>query len=431
MRSLVRILLEALCRLLFTYECRGQENIPETGPAIVAANHSSYLDPVLLSLEVDRTIRFMAWDALFQVPFLGSLIKAFGAFPVDVRHGQGKAAYLKAKSLVEAGEVVGIFPEGKRSQNAWMDPALREGAARLSFETGAPLIPASIAGAFRVWPYSRPLPSPHRIQVRFHEPIDPAPYRGLPEADAVPALLERLRSRVESSLLPQVKAGLRLNVLYAMPASFPRFFEWLPPMGLALLVFWRTRSLLEVAPAYGYILYLLLDHYLIPQGRLVKWFRNASPVVFLLGFSPVVLKSLALPEVPCREALAAILLGALFPYLYEHGRTALGFIRGLVSAILIAGGAYYLAPVPFGPHVALPLFAAAFAWERRTVFWQYTAPLLVAYAVACAWTMGPGSGIVPHATAGLLAWLTTRLFPYRSEANHPERHTLEGLGLRE
>ena len=137
MRKAIRTLLEALFRVLFTYDCLDEDKIPSTGPAIVAANHPSYLDPILLSLQVERPIRFMAWDALFRVPVLGGLLRIFGAFPVDIRPGQGRTAFAKAKELVEAGEVVGLFPEGKRSRAGWMEPSLREGAARLALETGA------------------------------------------------------------------------------------------------------------------------------------------------------------------------------------------------------------------------------------------------------------------------------------------------------
>ena len=103
--------LEALFRVLFTYECSGQDKIPSCGPVVVAANHPSYLDPILLSLEVERPIRFMAWEALFKVPFLGRLLGTFGAFPVDVRAGQGRLAYEQAKALLAQGQIVGIFPE--------------------------------------------------------------------------------------------------------------------------------------------------------------------------------------------------------------------------------------------------------------------------------------------------------------------------------
>ena len=284
MKQAIKTLIEALFRVLFTYDCIGQEKVPATGPAVIAANHPSYLDPFLLGLQVRRPIHFMAWDAWFKVPLVGALMRIFDAFPVDVRKGKGREAYEKAKGLLRSGEVVGIFPEGKRSRTGWLEPALREGAARLAWETGAPLIPATIAGAYRAWPHYQSLPRPARIRVRYHEPIDPGPWRGMGEDDALPALLAELRRRVERSLLPGVKADLRMNVLYRLPSPWPRTYESAPVLALALLVFWKTRSLLAVAPAWAYVAYLLLDHFVIPQSKLAKWIRNSSPVLFLFAY---------------------------------------------------------------------------------------------------------------------------------------------------
>ncbi len=430
MRQFLKKLLEALFKVLFTYECVGEEKIPVEGPAVVAANHPSYLDPVLLSLHVERPIRFMAWDALFKVPFLGALIRTFGAFPVDVRKGKGREAYDKAKALVQSGEIVGIFPEGRRSQTGWLELSLREGAARLSLETGAPLIPATIVGAYRAWPHFQSLPRPARIKVRFHDPISPVPFSNLPEEEALPALLAELRQRVERTLHPGRKKDLRVNLLYRLPAPWPRLYEYVPALAAALLVFWKTRSWLAVLPAYAYVGYLFLDHFLIPQRRLVKWIRNASPVFFLLGYAPVVLRSLALPPLPAEQALAAILIGALFPYIYEHGRTTLGFIRGLVLAACLDLLALKLAPTGAGPHVALALFAAAYAWERTTVFWRYAAPALALYALLFWRMVGGGIELVPHALAGLVAWLLVRVFPLQPPSRSAEEPDTIGLGLR-
>jgi 1-acyl-sn-glycerol-3-phosphate acyltransferase len=433
-RRLLLSVCDALFRVLFSLECEGEENVPAEGPAVVAANHPSYLDPILLSLRVRRPIRFMAWDALFRVPLLGAAIRAFGAFPVDVRPGQGREAFARAKALVEQGEVVGLFPEGKRSRTGWMEAKLREGAARLAWETGAPLVPATIAGAYRAWPYHQALPRPARIKVRFHAPIDPLPWRARPEEEALPALLEQLRARVERTLLPGVKADLRMNVVYRLPAPWPRWHEFLPALLAAVLVFWKTRSLLAVAPAYGYIAYLLFDHYLVPQSRLVKWLRNASPIVFGLAYWPVLTGALGLPDTPGDLALAAIAGGALFPYLYERGTTALGFIRGFVAALGLELAALWVSPNGLGPHVALPLYAAAFAWQRRTVYSSYAAPILVAWAIAVPLALGASGlemSLVPHAVAGLLAWLGASLWPYRAESParaEPERPTGLGLG---
>jgi 1-acyl-sn-glycerol-3-phosphate acyltransferase len=430
-RSALRAVVEALFKVLFTYDCIGEELVPESGPAIVAANHPSYLDPILLSLEVKRPIRFMAWDALFRVPLLGTLMRAFGAFPVDVRRGKGRLAYERAKALVDGGEVVGLFPEGKRSRTGWMEPSLREGAARLAWETGAPLVPVTITGAFRAWPYSRTLPRPGRIRVRFHEPIDPAPYRAMGEDDGIAALLAELRARVERTLLPGVKADLRMNVVYGRPSPWPRFYESIPPLALALLVFWKTRSIASAMPAYAYIGYLLLDHFLIPQSREIKRLRNVSPVLFVFGYAPTVLSTLGLPAVVAPRALAAVLAGVFFPYLYERGRTALEFIRGMLFACAAELGALVLAPTGLGPHVALPLFAAAYAWTKRTVFSPFVVAVLLVYvAFVVRWLYG-GFPLVVHAAAALAAWLIVTLFPYRLHSE-PEDDTPAddgGLGL--
>ena len=75
-------LLHAVFRLLFTLEYYGEENVPERGPVIIAGNHPSYLDPVLVTLPLERRVFFMAWDRLFKVPVLGALMRGFGAFPV-------------------------------------------------------------------------------------------------------------------------------------------------------------------------------------------------------------------------------------------------------------------------------------------------------------------------------------------------------------
>ena len=431
MRQAIKTLIEALFRVLFTYDCIGEEKIPASGPAVIAANHPSYLDPILLGLQVRRPIHFMAWDALFRVPVMGSLMRLFDAFPVDIRKGKGREAYDKAKGLLERGEVVGIFPEGKRSRTGWLEPALREGAARLAWETGAPLVPATIAGAYRAWPHYQSLPRPARIRVRYHDAIDPAPWRGMGEGEALPALLLELRRRVDRSLLPGVKADLRMNLLYRLPSPWPRGYESTPALGLALLVFWKTRSLLAVAPAWAYVAYLLIDHLAIPQSKLVKWIRNSSPILFTFAYGPHVLRYLGLPEVPAGPALAALMAGALFPYIYEHGRTALGFVRGFVAVACLELGALFLAPTGVGPHVALPLFAAAFAWEGKTVFWRYAAPVLGAYAVGSPFLFRTGAmALLPHAMAGLLGWLIVRLWPYRVSERAVEEPPPVGLGLR-
>jgi hypothetical protein len=295
-------------------------------------------------------------------------------------------------------------------------------------------VPATIRGAFRAWPYFRALPEPAKIQVRYHDPIDPALYRSLPQDEATAALLAELRRRVERTLLPGVKADRKIEALYRTPAPWPRLFEAVPALGLALLVFWKTRSFAVVWPAYAYIAYLLLDLLVVPQRRLTKWVRNASSSAFLLVYGGWVLSRLGLPAPIGGAALLALLGGAGFPYLYERGRLAIAFVQGLVFAALLEIGALYLAPTPLGPHLALPLLAAAFAWEERTVFWRYTAPILAAYALLVPLWLGGGVELLPHAIAGLLAWALVRFLPGGGGAG-PDEETDEApsstLGLRD
>jgi len=418
MRRILTAFLEALFRVLFTYDCRGEEHVPASGPAVVAANHPSYLDPVLLSLHVGRPIRFMAWDALFRVPLLGALIRSLGAFPVDVRRGKGRDAYERARALVMSGEVVGLFPEGHRSRAGWMEPRLREGAARLAWETGAPLVPATIAGAHRAWPHFAALPRPARIRVRFHEPIDPAPFRDRPEEEALPALLAELQRRVDRSLLPGVKADLRMNVLYAGPAPAPRLHEVAAAVLVGLVLLLRTGAPRSLAASLAYVAYLLLDWRRLPQSRLAKWVRNGSAVVFLLATGPAVWRAFAAPAVAADAALVAIVAGALFPYLYERRRTALTFLRGVVWAFALEAAAQALWPSAAGPHAALALYAAAFAIAARTVFWRYAAAILVLYAIGAPLLIGWSVGLSLHLLAGLVAAAVALAFPYHLRAGN-------------
>ncbi len=156
----------------------------------------------------------------------------------------------------------------------------------------------------------------------------------------------------------------------------------------------------------------------------------------MLVYGGWVLPKLGLPAPIGKAALLALLGGAGFPHLYERGRLAIAFVQGLVAAALLEIGALYLAPTPLGPHLALPLFAAAFAWEERTVFWRYSAPVLLAYALLVPWWLGGGVELLPHAIAALLAWGLVRFLPGgRGSGGAPDEEPVDApsstLGLRD
>jgi hypothetical protein len=123
-----------------------------------------------------------------------------------------------------------------------------------------------------------------------------------------------------------------------------------------------------------------------------------------------------------------MVLGGLFPYLYERGGVALGACQGLVLAMALELAALRMAPSPAGAHVALPAFLAAYAWERRTVFFGYTVPILAAYALAAGLMIDASPRLFIHGLAGMVAWGVMVLMP-RRRSTAPETPPETGLGL--
>jgi 1-acyl-sn-glycerol-3-phosphate acyltransferase len=153
---------------LYRLRVEGEENIPESGGFVLAANHLSNFDPWPLALPLfpKRYLRFMAKSELFWWP-LGPIISAGGAF--KVRRGQGDIeAVKKAVDLVRKGHVVVMFPEGTRQRKGLVKkyrPGAHTGAARIALEAGAPLVPAAIKGTDRL---TRLGP----LHVRYGKPLD-------------------------------------------------------------------------------------------------------------------------------------------------------------------------------------------------------------------------------------------------------------------
>lgn len=137
---------KALLGVLFTLwrmKVYGAENVPPSGPVIIACNHVSYFDPPLLGTGCPRRIRYMAKDSLFTIPVLGPLIRAFGAYPVD-RTGSPMAAIRRSVEQLRAGQSIGIFPEGTRNLDGTVKP--HEGVALLASLGQAPVVPACVVG---------------------------------------------------------------------------------------------------------------------------------------------------------------------------------------------------------------------------------------------------------------------------------------------
>lgn len=148
-------------RSVWRLQVVGAEHIPPSGPLIVACNHVSYFDAPALGAAATRPLAYMAKRQLFALPLLGTLLPALGAFPVDRKRG-GVAALNAAAGLVAGGTALGIFPEGTRNRRGDVQPQM--GVALLASWTGAPVVPAYVAGTAQVARLTR-------IRVGFGEPL--------------------------------------------------------------------------------------------------------------------------------------------------------------------------------------------------------------------------------------------------------------------
>lgn len=127
---------------LARWEVYGVENIPEEGPVILASNHVSYWDPVVIGAVCPRKVRFMARKELFSIIFLGWIIKALKAFPVD-RDGSDRAAIKSSLEILKNGEVLALFPEGTRIRDKRLGE-FKNGVSMIALKSGSPVVPIAL-----------------------------------------------------------------------------------------------------------------------------------------------------------------------------------------------------------------------------------------------------------------------------------------------
>jgi 1-acyl-sn-glycerol-3-phosphate acyltransferase len=159
---IARTLLVPFTRVFWRKRLVGGEHVPSEGPVILAANHRSFLDPFVIGTCVRRPVYYVAKKELFHHPFVGWLLNALGAFPID-RGGADEEAMATARQILERGDCVVIFPEGTRVRPGPLGSAKR-GVGRLALETGAPVVPIAVIGTEAVrrgWRVR-----PHRIRIR-------------------------------------------------------------------------------------------------------------------------------------------------------------------------------------------------------------------------------------------------------------------------
>jgi 1-acyl-sn-glycerol-3-phosphate acyltransferase len=420
MLSFIKLIAHPLLRILFSLEYRGVEHVPESGAVIIAGNHPSYLDPVLVMLPIKRAIRFMAWDALFKVPVLGRVLTAMGAFPVDLRRGHGEAAYREACRVLEGGQALGIFPEGQRSERGPMGE-LRAGVARLAIATGAPIVPVTIGGAYRAWPKHRLLPKPAKVVVRYHPPISLDEAERLAHCDDrefQQQLTERVAVSINRSLAPALHEAERFERWYRQPPSPIRSYEW-----AALIASLITTLVARAHQAFGehwlgiwlpsaaYYLYLIADLALIKPSRSTKWLRNSMPLWLILIWHYWLTSALGVPRGEMNGVLVVAVLAAFFPFFWEDYYTLQKFVRGLVVVYYLSLALLLGWPHALGVFIAALSFITVFSLRCRTRYYPATmAVMLVLMAGAVGLTGAMSQALLIYVALGLATLIYLQTF---------------------
>lgn len=191
----VRATVGVVLRALFRVEILHPERIPEGG-VVLAANHLSYADPVLFWCASPRPVHFMARADLWGVPVIGWALDHFWALPVK-RGAADREALQRASGHLQAGEPVGIFPEGTRKfKNAEDD--VHGGAAFLAIRNGVPVVPVGFAGTDRIKPPGRKLIHFPKVVIAIGEPIDPASIAEGGRKERVDALTKLMMTRIDA-----------------------------------------------------------------------------------------------------------------------------------------------------------------------------------------------------------------------------------------
>jgi len=144
---------KAFFYFLFTYICRwkvrGADNVPQKGPAVIVSNHLSLWDPLVVGAAVKRRVYFMAKAELFRYPLVGIIVRSWGAFPVK-RGRLDREALKNAMRVLQRGDVLGIFPEGRRSVTGKLQE-FKPGAVSLAVKYGAPIVPVGLIGTKKIF----------------------------------------------------------------------------------------------------------------------------------------------------------------------------------------------------------------------------------------------------------------------------------------
>jgi 1-acyl-sn-glycerol-3-phosphate acyltransferase len=190
----------AALTLGFSLRYTGRRNIPQDGPALLIANHQSFLDPLAVGLASPRRLSFLARKTLFKNRFFGNLLRSLDTVPVD-QVGVAKEGLRAILNKLHEGRAVLVFPEGERTWQGNIQP-FKPGIQLLIKRTHCPIVPVGVAGAFdalprtRNWPLLSPLFMPATrgaIGVAVGKPLDSERYAAMPREQMLEELQNELK----------------------------------------------------------------------------------------------------------------------------------------------------------------------------------------------------------------------------------------------
>jgi 1-acyl-sn-glycerol-3-phosphate acyltransferase len=153
----------------FRWRVFNAERVPLQGGVIIASNHASFLDPPLVGSGLKRDINFLARESLFRFPGIGALLRSWNAVPVDRDGGGAKGLKIILDRLL-AGHGIILFPEGTRTKDGKLQLA-RSGIGLAVIKSDAVVIPVRTFGTFEAFGRNHKFPRPHRVVVKYGEPM--------------------------------------------------------------------------------------------------------------------------------------------------------------------------------------------------------------------------------------------------------------------
>ena len=169
--TVAKLISYIFCKIYFRLEVNGADNIPKKGGVLVASNHSSFLDPVIVGVGISRQTYYLTKQSLFEIPIFRLLIKALHTIPVR-RELVSVSTFKELIKSLNAKKVIILFPEGTRSLDGKLGQG-KVGVGMIALKADVPIIPAYIDGAIKAFPKNGKWIHPKKIRVIFGKPIMP------------------------------------------------------------------------------------------------------------------------------------------------------------------------------------------------------------------------------------------------------------------